>query len=91
MRYIVRPKLSGHDKKFSGSEGATGKMVYEDNPAKAREIGANLLGLSQAQVEVIQHDDPPPVVGGNEPLTEEEAREIFNQGASVVPGSWESV
>lgn len=91
MKYVVRPKLSGHDKQFSGSEGATGTMVYAESAAKAREIGAQKLGKTQAQVEVIEHEESPNVVGGNEPLTEEEAREIFNQGSSVVPGSWESV
>lgn len=90
-RYIVRPVLGGHDKQFSGAEGAGGTVVYSETASKARELGAAKLRLPQGRVEVIEHDDVSGVFGEDRPLTQQEAQEIMNQGAEVVPGSWESV
>lgn len=90
-RYIVRPILGAHDKQFSGAEGAGSTVIYTETAAKARELGAAKLGKRPGQVEVIEHDDPSGVFGEDRPLTEDEAREIWNQGAQVDPNSWESV
>lgn len=91
-RYIVRPKLGQHDKQFSGAEGANGAVIIAESAAKARELGASRLGKNQSQVEVIETDDVPSVISGpDRPLTKEEAAEIYNQGAEVVPGSWEPI
>lgn len=91
-RYVVRPVLGRQAAETSGQEGASGCVIFADNPTKARELGAKRLGRSQGAVEVIETEDVTPVIGGpDRPLTKEEADEIFNQGASVVPGSWEGV
>lgn len=89
-RYIVRPRLGGHDKQFSGAEGGSGTVVYTETAAKARELGAAKLGKRTDQVEVYEMDDPVSVFGEDRPLTREEAEEIWNQGAEIQEGSWES-
>lgn len=89
-RYIVRPTQSAQSRATSGEEGGGGTVVYTDTASKARELGAAKLGKAPNQVEVYEHDDPAAVFGADEPLTQEEAAAIWNQGAAIVEGSWES-
>lgn len=91
-RFIVRPIMGGHDKKFSGSEGAGGTVIYTETASKARELGAAKLRRRPSDVTVSELDNVTAgVFGEDRPLTQEEAQEIWNQGAAVQEGSWEAV
>jgi hypothetical protein len=87
-KYIVRPKLGQHDKQFSGAEGASGTVVYTESAAKAREMGAAKLNRSPGDVEVIEQEDTSFLFGKDEPLTKEEAAEIYDQNTQIV-GGWQ--
>lgn len=91
MKYIVRKKLSPQAAAGVGEEGASGTVVFTETPSKAREIGAERLGVRPGDVTVEATDDTTQgVFGVDRPLTKEEAAAIWEQETSVVPGSWES-
>jgi hypothetical protein len=87
-KYIVRPKIGQHDKQFSGAEGASGTVIYTETAAKAREQGAAKLKRRPDEVEVIEQEDTTFLFGQDEPLTKEEAAEIWNQDTQVA-GGWQ--
>lgn len=89
--YIVRPKLTG-DAEQTGAEGAQGTIVRAATAAKAKEEGAAKLKLPISRLEVIEYDGGGGSVIGalpGETIDPEELKDVFNQGASIVPGSWE--
>ena len=68
--------------------------MREVTEAKAKEIGAKQLGLPVSKVEIVMTEGGGASVIGalpGEVLDPDEVKDIMNQGAEVVPNSWESI